>query len=308
MLANMTAYGLAKRLRPTPIYEALLEQDGVVLPHGAPREHALDRLTVRNAMSSGVVSVRVSQTVGDVRALLESKLFTLAPVLDAAGALVGALPLAEARAAARETPIAKLMRRVDTVLDDVSLTRAVVLMNDSAARQLVVLDGKTASQVVGVVSITDLVRAYAKVPPLATLPPPGRAEGLGELRASDLAVATPVVVGSSSVEEFMATLAASPSGAVVVEVAAGAPGIILLEHVRDFLRDDQVQRMLVASDVMRPLPMISPEAGSAEISRLCVTSNASALLLSTGSGERLVLTRTMVGESLLRGLAKHLGG
>ncbi len=33
MLANMTSYVLARRLRPTPIYEALLEQDGVVLPH-----------------------------------------------------------------------------------------------------------------------------------------------------------------------------------------------------------------------------------------------------------------------------------
>jgi CIC family chloride channel protein len=32
MLANTTAYMLARKLRPTPIYEALLEQDGIVLP------------------------------------------------------------------------------------------------------------------------------------------------------------------------------------------------------------------------------------------------------------------------------------
>jgi CIC family chloride channel protein len=43
MLANMTSFVLARRLRPTPIYDALLEQDGVVLPH-APGPRAVRRL------------------------------------------------------------------------------------------------------------------------------------------------------------------------------------------------------------------------------------------------------------------------
>ena len=34
MIANMLAYVIAHRFRPVPIYEALLEQDGVHLPHG----------------------------------------------------------------------------------------------------------------------------------------------------------------------------------------------------------------------------------------------------------------------------------
>jgi CIC family chloride channel protein len=36
MIANMSAYGLARHWRHLPIYEALLLQDGVVLPHGKP--------------------------------------------------------------------------------------------------------------------------------------------------------------------------------------------------------------------------------------------------------------------------------
>jgi len=36
MIANMSAYGLARHWRPVPVYEALLLQDGVVLPHGKP--------------------------------------------------------------------------------------------------------------------------------------------------------------------------------------------------------------------------------------------------------------------------------
>ena len=52
MIANMTAYGLARRFRPVPIYEALLEQDGVHLPHrhGAVK-HALEVLRVAEAMT-----------------------------------------------------------------------------------------------------------------------------------------------------------------------------------------------------------------------------------------------------------------
>jgi CIC family chloride channel protein len=36
MVANMTSYALARHWRHTPIYEALLLQDGVELPHGKP--------------------------------------------------------------------------------------------------------------------------------------------------------------------------------------------------------------------------------------------------------------------------------
>jgi CIC family chloride channel protein len=35
MIANMIAFALARHWRPTPVYEALLEQDGVQLPRGS---------------------------------------------------------------------------------------------------------------------------------------------------------------------------------------------------------------------------------------------------------------------------------
>ena len=34
MIANISAYALARHWRHTPVYEALLEQDGITLPHG----------------------------------------------------------------------------------------------------------------------------------------------------------------------------------------------------------------------------------------------------------------------------------
>jgi CIC family chloride channel protein len=43
MIANMSAYALARYLRPLPIYEALLEQDGIVLQQRGPLQ-ALEHL------------------------------------------------------------------------------------------------------------------------------------------------------------------------------------------------------------------------------------------------------------------------
>jgi len=36
MIANMTSYALARHWRRNQIYEALLKQDGINLPHGKP--------------------------------------------------------------------------------------------------------------------------------------------------------------------------------------------------------------------------------------------------------------------------------
>jgi CIC family chloride channel protein len=47
MIANMSAFALARHWRHVPIYEALLAQDGIHLPHGAgpggpPDEYYID--------------------------------------------------------------------------------------------------------------------------------------------------------------------------------------------------------------------------------------------------------------------------
>jgi CIC family chloride channel protein len=37
MIANMSAFALARYWRNVPVYEALLAQDGICLPHGSNR-------------------------------------------------------------------------------------------------------------------------------------------------------------------------------------------------------------------------------------------------------------------------------
>jgi CIC family chloride channel protein len=45
MIANMSAYVIARRFRPVPIYEALLAQDGIFLPRNAENE-ALEHVSI----------------------------------------------------------------------------------------------------------------------------------------------------------------------------------------------------------------------------------------------------------------------
>lgn len=59
MIANMSAYALARYLRPTPIYEALLEQDGVRLK-SRPATHALEQLKLEGLPVAGEDRARLA--------------------------------------------------------------------------------------------------------------------------------------------------------------------------------------------------------------------------------------------------------
>ncbi len=309
MLANMTSYVLARRLRPTPIYEALLAQDGIALPHASPRGHALERLTVGEAMTAAVVSVKTTGTVGEVRPDFSGRTFEMAPALDADGTFQGAVPLAKLRQAPPDTPLRQLVQRVETILADVPLTRAVVRMNDRSVRALVVLDEKSASRVVGILTITDLVRAHARAAGAGPTPKLERLalDGLGEVLAQDLAKPAPSVAANVPLEELLDRFCDSSSGAIVVRASDGhALGVVLLEHVRDFLGDEQLQRMLVAADLMRPAPQAEANATLSQLVAQCVSSDAPALLIrgSPGAAEEGVVTRSALGSLLVEWYAR----
>ncbi len=309
MLANMTSYILARQLRPTPIYEALLEQDGVVLPHATPLPpHPLDQLSVGGAMTSAVVTAELEGTAGALHALLNGRNFELVPVLDAGGALQGVVTVSALRQAPAETPLRTLLHRAETILSDVPLSRALVRMNERAGRQLVVLDAETASRVVGMLTVTDLVRAHAgaagrELAEHVEIQPAGHRVG-----APDLAERAPLVAAGASLDQLVEALVASPGGAVIVRTAEGATsGVVLLAHVREFLRDEQLQRMLVAADLVRPAPAVAPESTFAQLVEACVSERAEALIV-TGEGDAThgaVVTRAALGALLMKQYANH---
>jgi len=113
MLANMTAYGLARRWRPVPIYDALLAQDGVVLPHPGrvaepkPSDAVLVRASellskakvvsgatkfaeLAAAFRDGATALLVAEGAGRFGALLPEHLLEMAGDEDLRGMLIAA--------------------------------------------------------------------------------------------------------------------------------------------------------------------------------------------------------------------------
>jgi len=167
MIANMTAYVLARRVRPTPIYEALLEQDGVHLPHrrGAV-SHALEILRVSEAMTAGPVALPSDLTVAEALRRVGSYNFSTYPVVEDGGRFAGMVSEVRLRRMMAEGKGQQKVGAVadpgDYVFPDQPLVRAVVHMNRSEVRQLAVLRRGGGKSLVGLLTMSDIVSAQAR--------------------------------------------------------------------------------------------------------------------------------------------------
>jgi CIC family chloride channel protein len=186
MLANMTAYGLARRIRPTPIYEALLEQDGVHLPHRqGPAPHALEQIPVGEAMTRTPVTLSGNLTVEQALKRSASEPYSSYPVLDAAGQFVGLISEARLRRTQAEQPdeqpdtqpIAALADRRAALFPDQPLVDGVILADQLETRQIAVVERTNPAHLIGLLSLSDIVRAQARAARAAS----PRAQPTGEL-------------------------------------------------------------------------------------------------------------------------------
>ncbi len=317
MLANMTSYALTRRWRPTPVYDALLEQDGVVLPHATPRVNPLEQLTAADAMSAPVVSVQARQTVREALGIVRDAKFALVPVLDEAGGLAGVVRTARLRSAAaggdEGAPLAPLVEPAHTVLAEAPLIRAVVRMNDAGVRQSVVLDKTESARPVGMLAISDFVRAHAR-----TVPPPAdssaaRTVSLSNspslsLRAHQLMAPAQLISSATSLETLIEQLNESADKALVVDGGEAGDGVVFLEEVRDFGHDEQLQSVLIAADVAHKVPVVHPDAELSDLVRQLSEGRLDAVLVKA-PGVRPpvgIVTRAAVAAVLLDWYAAEL--
>ena len=90
MISNMTAYVLARRMRKSSIYEALLEQDGIVLADDShPRGTDIAQAVVGDAMVCELVTIPTRASVLDAMAIVEGRNHTFYPVVRTNGTAVG---------------------------------------------------------------------------------------------------------------------------------------------------------------------------------------------------------------------------
>lgn len=164
MIANMTAYVLARRWRKASIYEALLEQDGIVLPDDEhpPRGQDLGRATVADAMVRDVVTIPTRTPVVDALRLVEDRRHTFYPIVRANGSAVGVVRLAVLRAAAGGSStltVDELAQVALSVEAHDSLTDAATRLVGSSTGVLLVEGPEDG--IVGILAKVDIVRALS---------------------------------------------------------------------------------------------------------------------------------------------------
>lgn len=162
MIANMTAFGLARRWRPTPIYEALLEQDGIVLPK---RGAAMGRTPIAAAMTTKAIVIPADVTIAEALERMAEYEYTTFPVVESSGRFAGFVSrgtlFARREAGGGDRPVVEAVSRADYVLPEMTLHHAAVRLNQIGAHVTAVVEGEDTRKFLGILTSSDIVRAQA---------------------------------------------------------------------------------------------------------------------------------------------------
>ena len=166
MIANMTSYGISRMYRSSSIYEALLEQDGIILPDNEERtKHAFEFLRVREAFNSDIVTLSADLTVNEALEAISKFGFTLYPILDDEGICIGTVSEVRLRRTLAESggerTVGSIAARCQRISPATYLNKAVAKMNKNRVRQLAVVSKKE-GKFLGLLTMTDIVRAEAE--------------------------------------------------------------------------------------------------------------------------------------------------
>ncbi|HKF58479.1 MAG TPA: chloride channel protein [Blastocatellia bacterium] len=163
MIANIISYAVATKLDPIPIYDALLDQDGVRLPHNELQ--VLRTMTVGSVMSRNIDSLGEQMTVNDAFHYMQglSRRYHSYPVLSDDGRLRGLLTfndLKRALAVGQEDARLKEVANKNLVVTvpDSGLDSALVLLTKAKVSQLLVVSPKDPGLLMGIMTMHDVAR------------------------------------------------------------------------------------------------------------------------------------------------------
>jgi chloride channel protein, CIC family len=168
MIANATSYLVASRLEPTPIYEALLAQDGIHLAPAAESSAGLHKITAASVMTRDVVTLPATASV---REALERALKSTHhgfPVVDAARRMVGFVTTDDIRRSLaegdEEVPLSRIaVSEVIHAHPDHTLDTVLLKMGQQELSLLPIVSRIDQTRLLGVISMRDVVRAQARL-------------------------------------------------------------------------------------------------------------------------------------------------
>ncbi|RMG50829.1 MAG: chloride channel protein [Acidobacteria bacterium] len=171
MIANAISYAAASWLSPQPVYEALLMQDHVHLPHRAP-PHLLNKLTVASAMHRNVYTLHKYLTVEEAYQRVKEKEKELGyhgfPVVDGHGKMIGFITLNDLRRELGRGNGHKLLgevavKKVIHAHPDQTLDNALLKLGQREISQLPVVSRLDDGHVLGIITLRDIARAQAQL-------------------------------------------------------------------------------------------------------------------------------------------------
>ncbi|HSQ62626.1 MAG TPA: chloride channel protein [Polyangiaceae bacterium] len=181
MIANMSAYVIARRWRPEPIYEALLAQDGVHLRNRAVLD-TLEVLKLDSLLASGTPFISFTQkTVPSeiVRRVAANTHQFVFPVVDDEQKLIGVVTTDEIAVLQAEPELELLINASDLMRNPIAvrahddLRTVFELMRAEGLREIPVLDEE--GIVLGLVGEREVAQAYLEATagkPAHSTPPP----------------------------------------------------------------------------------------------------------------------------------------
>lgn len=165
MLANLTAYTIASRLRPVAIYDALLLQDGISLrrfPLLRPSE-TWQHLPVATIISHDVVVLPSNLAVDGARARVAGVTFRVFPLVDAAGRYAGMVHRKGIERVARDHPgktvgAIKVEPPPPVVFPDQPIREVIDTFVQGELNTLAVVSRADPGRIVGIVTLHDITR------------------------------------------------------------------------------------------------------------------------------------------------------
>jgi CIC family chloride channel protein len=164
MAGNILAWGLARRLRPIGIYNALLLQDGVSLKrmpaYRGPQDYR--NLPVSTIMTHEIVSLDGAAKSGEsLRRLRDEGIqHTAYPVIDDRGVLLGILTDAELASAMPELDTAALVvgQSLTVAYPDASIREIANRMVAKDLHQVPIVSASETGKLLGLVTLNDIAR------------------------------------------------------------------------------------------------------------------------------------------------------